>query len=324
MVLGFALAFVTGFITKLTDNLVDEPFVWHGFAKNLLGITYGFLAGFLVAQSTEFATLVLAITISVLIAGKIDDRAHQLAVAALIATTLAFGLPQVSIPFMALFVLLGFADEKLNDWADKRSEKGIETGKVFGLAVKSRLILEAGALAIGVITSNWVYFFALLLFDLGYNFADRLMPFFIHSTDFFYTKQILLQCVGCKKEKLDSIKVVRQMLNEMPSILELKKISEPNVFNYKAKNTQDSGISGVVVIAESHIAIHTFPEKGFALVAVSSCKSIDSKKVKEYVSKKLGPRGISEKVVEKGRGWPKNIEKAAAKAKDERQEVIVD
>ena len=43
------------------------------------------------------------------------------------------------------------------------------------------------------------------------------------------------------------------------------------------------GVSGVVVIAESHITIHTWPEHGYAAVDVFSC----SEKVDLYCIMKL-------------------------------------
>ena len=39
--------------------------------------------------------------------------------------------------------------------------------------------------------------------------------------------------------------------------------------------TPNAGVSGVVVLAESHITIHTWPERGFAAVDVFMCGSCD-------------------------------------------------
>jgi len=48
------------------------------------------------------------------------------------------------------------------------------------------------------------------------------------------------------------------------------------------------GISGVVVIAESHLAIHTWPEYGYAAVDVFTCGSkVDPWKAYEYIKREL-------------------------------------
>ena len=43
--------------------------------------------------------------------------------------------------------------------------------------VNARLALEAGTIALGIATGNFVYFMALLSFDLAYNITDKAMPF---------------------------------------------------------------------------------------------------------------------------------------------------
>lgn len=49
------------------------------------------------------------------------------------------------------------------------------------------------------------------------------------------------------------------------------------------------GVSGVVVIAESHLAIHTWPEYGYAAVDVFTCGSkVDPWKAYEYIKEQLG------------------------------------
>ncbi len=48
------------------------------------------------------------------------------------------------------------------------------------------------------------------------------------------------------------------------------------------------GISGVVVIAESHLAIHTWPEYGYAAVDLFTCgESVDPWDAFQYISDKL-------------------------------------
>ncbi len=49
------------------------------------------------------------------------------------------------------------------------------------------------------------------------------------------------------------------------------------------------GVSGVVVIAESHLAIHTWPEYGYAAVDLFTCgSSCDPKVAYDYLQEKLG------------------------------------
>jgi S-adenosylmethionine decarboxylase len=58
---------------------------------------------------------------------------------------------------------------------------------------------------------------------------------------------------GGNREKLSSEEVVRSLLDCYPSEINLTKISEPFVLNYTGEKPEDWGITGFVIIAESHI-----------------------------------------------------------------------
>ena len=55
----------------------------------------------------------------------------------------------------------------------------------------------------------------------------------------------------------------------------MTKISQPYVFRYTGP---DWGISGFVVIAESHISVHTFVERDYVNIDIFSCRDFDSEK----------------------------------------------
>ena len=73
--------------------------------------------------------------------------------------------------------------------------------------------------------------------------------------------------------KMWDVELIRDFLSKYPSTLDMTKISGPHVVKYNGPKTEDSGISGIVVIAESHISIHTFPTRNYVNVDIFSCKS---------------------------------------------------
>ena len=55
------------------------------------------------------------------------------------------------------------------------------------------------------------------------------------------------------------------------------------------------GISAALLLSESHIAIHTWPESGVAYIAMTTCKMLDDDKlqqIKELVARLLGAKNI--------------------------------
>jgi S-adenosylmethionine decarboxylase len=53
--------------------------------------------------------------------------------------------------------------------------------------------------------------------------------------------------------------------------------------------TPNGGVSGVVVLAESHISIHTWPERNFAALDVFMCGACDPYKVVPFLEAAFGP-----------------------------------
>ena len=69
------------------------------------------------------------------------------------------------------------------------------------------------------------------------------------------------------------------------------------------------GVSGVVIISESHLTIHSFPEHGYASVDVYTCGDLDPTIAAKYIAEALG--STSSELVEIPRGMgPVSVEKS--------------
>ena len=89
---------------------------------------------------------------------------------------------------------------------------------------------------------------------------------------------LVIDGFGGDQDRMWDTQLVRTFLDELPSSLGMTKICEPQVLRYDAPDDQDSGVSGFVIIAESHISIHTFPHRDYANVDVFSCKPFDNER----------------------------------------------
>ena len=52
---------------------------------------------------------------------------------------------------------------------------------------------------------------------------------------------------------------------------------------------EDEGVTGIVLLAESHISCHTWPERKFAAFDVFTCGVCDSRKAIDFLLEKLQP-----------------------------------
>jgi S-adenosylmethionine decarboxylase len=75
----------------------------------------------------------------------------------------------------------------------------------------------------------------------------------------------LLELSGCPEKKLNNRQFVEKVL------MDAARAANATVVASTFHTFNPHGLSGVVVIAESHLAIHTWPEFGYAAVDVFTC-----------------------------------------------------
>ncbi|TFW29539.1 adenosylmethionine decarboxylase [Massilia horti] len=61
------------------------------------------------------------------------------------------------------------------------------------------------------------------------------------------------------------------------------------------------GVTGVLLLAESHISIHTWPEDGFAAADIFMCGSAQPERALELIEQALQPASRMVKTIERGR-----------------------
>lgn len=127
---------------------------------------------------------------------------------------------------------------------------------------------------------------------------------------------------GGSTAKLQDQQLVYNILDELPDRIGMTKIMPPYVFKYSGVKPEDWGISGFVLIAESHISIHTFPEKGYVNVDVFSCKYFESQAAIDYVTERFELEGINVNVLDRGLEYPTDVASAASIVRRERSQVL--
>ena len=95
---------------------------------------------------------------------------------------------------------------------------------------------------------------------------------------------LIIDGYGGNPEVLQSEDFIYQLLDQYPAEIGMTKISSPFVLRYMG---EDWGISGFVLIAESHISIHTFVERCYVNIDVFSCKDFDADQVIKGLSNRL-------------------------------------
>lgn len=76
---------------------------------------------------------------------------------------------------------------------------------------------------------------------------------------------VLAELYGCAGAALDDEALIRE------AMLEAARRCGATIVNHFFHRFSPQGVSGVVVIAESHLTIHTWPETGYAAVDLFTC-----------------------------------------------------
>ena len=89
-------------------------------------------------------------------------------------------------------------------------------------------------------------------------------------------------------------------LAEYPDAIAMTKITIPHVYTYVGQEPEDVGVSGFVLIAESHISIHTFPRRSYLNIDVFSCKDFDTEKAIRELGERFSLRTIRSWKLQRG------------------------
>ena len=76
-------------------------------------------------------------------------------------------------------------------------------------------------------------------------------------------RHIILEMWGC--QNLDSVDTAERALREMVAALDV------HLLDLKVYPFSPVGVTGIAIVSESHLVIHTWPEYGYAAVDIFTC-----------------------------------------------------
>lgn len=111
----------------------------------------------------------------------------------------------------------------------------------------------------------------------------------------------------CPAGPLNDMQVVFQFLSKMPEILGMHKLTQPYTLSYDGGGiNEDYGVTGVVIIAESHISIHTYPHDKTFFLDVFSCRPFDVEKTLGFIRETFKAEKEDINVVVRGKSFRQN------------------
>lgn len=108
-------------------------------------------------------------------------------------------------------------------------------------------------------------------------------------------RHLLLELKDCSKEALNDPEFLRSVL------VMAAEDCGATVLGVSVHPFEPQGVSGVVIIAESHLSIHTWPEYSYAAVDIFTCGStVQPEKAAETLIEKLEAKSHSLIEIQRG------------------------
>lgn len=106
----------------------------------------------------------------------------------------------------------------------------------------------------------------------------------------------LVDARGCSPEHLKDARRLAALFETLIVLLDLKVVGQPQWHVFP----EPGGVTGLALLAESHLAIHTFPETGFAALNVYCCRPRVRPDFEALLVRHLGAAGCAVRELPRG------------------------
>lgn len=112
-----------------------------------------------------------------------------------------------------------------------------------------------------------------------------------------FGRHVTVDTWGVDFDKLNDVEWLQAQL------VEAAEVSGATILSVQAKQFEPQGATVLVMLSESHISIHTYPEKGFAAVDCYTCgETVDPQLAVDYLVSVLKPEKTYAKKLIRGMG----------------------
>jgi S-adenosylmethionine decarboxylase len=106
---------------------------------------------------------------------------------------------------------------------------------------------------------------------------------------------LLIELWSCNRHKIDNLDYLEKIMSQAAEV------AGATVLKTAFQDFNPQGVSGVVVIAESHLTIHTWPEHGYAAVDIFTCGStVNPWKAAGFLKQELEAADVQVRSLERG------------------------
>ena len=116
----------------------------------------------------------------------------------------------------------------------------------------------------------------------------------------FMGRHLIVDAYEVEENTLQNKKLMKRMLEDLPAKLKMRMLRKPIVSEIKSDMYPTIGLSGFVILYESHVSFHTWPEENYVAIDVYSCKDFSEEIAKDYIRKSLKAGKLKVKFIVRG------------------------
>jgi S-adenosylmethionine decarboxylase proenzyme len=106
---------------------------------------------------------------------------------------------------------------------------------------------------------------------------------------------LLIELWSCNRQKIDNLDYLEKIMAQAAEV------AGATVLKTAFQDFNPQGVSGVVVIAESHLTIHTWPEFGYSAVDIFTCGTkVDPWKAAGFLKQELEAEEVQVRDFQRG------------------------
>jgi S-adenosylmethionine decarboxylase len=115
-------------------------------------------------------------------------------------------------------------------------------------------------------------------------------------------RHLLVELYHCDSKVIGDVRQIEEIM------VGAAKAAKAHIVDVVFHNFNPNGVSGVVVIAESHLSIHTWPEYNFASIDIYTCGStVNPWKAYDYLHKHFKAANVTAMEMKRGFLGKRNI-----------------
>ena len=111
---------------------------------------------------------------------------------------------------------------------------------------------------------------------------------------------LMLELYGCDRQLLSDEPLMRSVLEKYPARVGMERVSPVHLYQIETSNPLDDGLSGFVVIAQSHVSLHAWPEYGEVDIDICSCKEFRQEDAIAFAKEMFHTEDVEAHFVDRG------------------------